>query len=98
MRSSADEPTRPAVEPVSLSNSDAVIVVHSAADEFFSPEGAAALRHVVQQLESLDYVRSVLWMDQIPTLNIFGLQEPLFPRQVVQRRFAIRANGHFRIP
>ena len=87
------------MEPVSLSNSDAVIVVHSAADEFFSPEGAAALRHVVQELESLDYVRSVLWMDQIPTLNIFGLQEPLFPRasrpSVASR---LRANEHFRIP
>jgi predicted RND superfamily exporter protein len=86
----ADEPARPAVEPVSLSNSDAVIVVHSAADQFFSPEGAAALRHVVQQLESLDHVRSVLWMDQIPTLNIFGLQEPLFPRaKSSERRFAL---------
>jgi predicted RND superfamily exporter protein len=93
-----DEPARPAVEPVSLSNSDAVIVVHSPADEFFSSEGAAALRHVVEKLESLDYVRSVLWMDQIPTLNIFGLQEPLFPRaKSSERRFALareRALSH----
>jgi predicted RND superfamily exporter protein len=86
------------VEPVSLSNSDAVIVVHSAADEFFSPQGARALRHVVEELESLDYVRNVLWMDQIPTLNIFGLQEPLFPRaESSERRFALareRALSH----
>ena len=93
-----DVPAKPSVEPVSLSNSDAVIVVHSAADQFFSPEGARALRHVVEKLESLDYVRSVLWMDQIPTLNIFGLQEPLFPRaESSERRFALaqeRALSH----
>ena len=85
----AAEPAKPTVEPVSLSNSDAVLVVHSANDQFFSPEGAQALRHVVESLESLDYVRSVLWMDQIPSLNIFGLEEPLFPRSnSSSRRFA----------
>ncbi len=93
----SDVPAKPSVEPVSLSNSDAVIVVHSAADEFFSPQGARALRDVVEELESLDYVRSVLWMDQIPTLNIFGLQEPLFParsRPSVDSR--LRENERFR--
>ncbi|HEY3394941.1 MAG TPA: efflux RND transporter permease subunit [Lacipirellulaceae bacterium] len=94
----AEVPAKPSVEPVSLSNSDAVIVVHSAEDEFFSAQGALALRYVVEELESLDYVRSVLWMDQIPTLNIFGLQEPLFPRAASsQRRFALareRALSH----
>jgi predicted RND superfamily exporter protein len=94
----SDTAAKPAVEPVSLSNSDAVIVVHSAADEFFTPEGARALRHVVERLESLAYVRSVLWMDQIPTLNIFGLEEPLFPRaESSERRFAVarqRALSH----
>ena len=89
---------KPTVEPLSLSNSDAVIVVHSAADEFFSPAGARALRDVVEKLESLDYVRSVLWMDRIPTLNIFGLEEPLFPRaESSERRFALareRALSH----
>jgi predicted RND superfamily exporter protein len=74
---------------VSLSNSDAVLVVHSAKDQFFTAEGARALRHVVGKLESLDYVRNVLWMDQIPSLNIFGLEEPLFPRSdSSSRRFA----------
>ncbi|MEX2139866.1 MAG: efflux RND transporter permease subunit [Pirellulales bacterium] len=94
----AAEPAKPSVEAVSLSNSDAVLVVHSANDQFFSPEGAEALRHVVESLESLDYVRSVLWMDQIPSLNIFGLEEPLFPRSNSSvRRFAAareRAQSH----
>jgi len=76
------------VEPISLSNADAVLVVHSGSDQFFTSDGARALRHIVDELESLDYVRRVLWMDQIPVLNIFGLREPLFPRaESSERRF-----------
>ena len=86
------EPAReppPNVEPISLSNSDAVLVVHSESDHFFSSDGAQALRAIVDELESLDYVSSVLWMDEIPVLNIFGLREPLFPRAASsERRFA----------
>lgn len=82
----ADVPP-PNVDPVSLSDSDAVIVVRG--DRFFTPEGAAALRHVVDELESLDHVRRILWMDRVPILNIFGLPEPLFPRtQASPERFA----------
>lgn len=77
----------PNVDPVSLSDSDAVIVVRG--DRFFSPEGAAALRDVVARLENLDHVRRILWMDRVPILNIFGLPEPLFPRsQASPERFA----------
>jgi uncharacterized protein len=85
----AAERAKPSAEPVSLSNSDAVLVVHSEQDQFFSTQGSQALRQVVESLESLDYVRRVLWMDQIPSLNIFGLEEPLFPRSnSSSRRFA----------
>jgi predicted RND superfamily exporter protein len=84
----ANEPP-PNVEPISLSNADAVLVVHSESDQFFTPDGARALRQVVDDLKSLPYVRSVLWMDQIPVLNIFGLREPLFPHaESSERRFA----------
>ncbi len=77
----------PNVDPVSLSDSDAVLVVQS--PEFFTPDGAKAMRHVVEQLEQLDYVRSILWMDRVPILNIFGLPEPLFPRsEASAERFA----------
>ena len=68
----------PNIDPVSLSQSDAVIVVESPA--FFTPEGAKAMRSVVDTLEDLDYVDRILWMDRVPMLNIFGLSEPLFPR------------------
>ncbi len=69
--------TPPDVEAVSLTDSDVILVIDS--DNFFTPEGAKALRHVVEELESLDYVRNILWMDKVPILNIFGLPEPLLP-------------------
>jgi len=90
LRSSKDDTSvrkRPNVDPVSLSASDAVIVVQS--PRFFTPAGAKAMRHVVDELEKLDYVHSILWMDRVPILNIFGLPEPLFPRsEASPERFA----------
>lgn len=79
-RSGSPEATQPLpdVNPFSLSRADAVIVVQG--DNFFTAKSAAALRQVVQDLEALDQVRSVVWMDRVPLLNIFGLPEPLFPR------------------
>ena len=38
----------PDIDPVSLSESDAVMVVQS--DAFFTPDGARAMRHVVEKL------------------------------------------------
>ncbi len=66
--------------------SDAVLVVEM--EGAFSPQGAAALRHVEQQLETKDFIKSVQWMDEIPTMNIFGLPEPLLPQeQASQQKF-----------
>lgn len=67
----------PDVRPFSLAHADAVLVVQ--ADDFFTADATAALRHVVDRLESLDQVSGVLWMDRVPVLNIFGLPEPLLP-------------------
>ena len=69
----------PDVNPFSLSNADAIIVVES--DGLFSPAGARTMRHVVQQLEELSYIRQIVWMDEVPTANIFGLPEPLLPHE-----------------
>lgn len=63
---------------LNVTRGDAVLVVES--ERFFTAEGATALRAVVERLEELDAVRRVVWMDQLPPLNIFGLPEPLFPR------------------
>ena len=70
--------TPPDVEPISLTDTDAILVCQSA--DFFSPDGVQAMRQVVEDLENLDFVTSVLWMDRVPILNIFGLNEPLLPR------------------
>ena len=44
---------------------------------------------MIGTLESLPYIRGVLWMDRVPVLNIFGLREPLFPKsQASPARFA----------
>jgi len=73
--------------------SDAILVVEM--EGAFSPQGAAALRHVEQELEAKDFIRSVQWMDEIPTMNIFGLPEPLLPqKQASQQKFdAARAKA-----
>lgn len=57
---------------------DAILVVES--DQLFSQRGVDALRHVINKLESLDFVTRVTWMDSIPSMNLFGLAEPLFPK------------------
>ena len=84
-----DRPRRqvPNVSPFSLSGGDVVVVVQG--EGFFNADCAKALRQVVEDLEELDQVRNVLWMDRVPTLNIFGLPEPLFPRsEASANRFA----------
>ena len=71
----------------SMFSSDSIVVLQS--EEFFTTQSAQALRKVVTDLEELDYVRNVLWMDSVPILNIFGLAEPLFPdSEASERQFA----------
>lgn len=57
--------------------SDCFLVVET--DDLFKPATVAALRHVVGVIEQQPYVESVLWVDTIPELNVFGLREPLLP-------------------
>ncbi len=68
----------PDVQQFSLS-AHAVLVVE--ADDFFTPSATEAVRHVVAALEETDYIDDVMWMDQVPMLNIFGLPEPLLPHE-----------------
>jgi predicted RND superfamily exporter protein len=56
------------------------VILVAESDAFFTADGARAMRAVVAALEDLDAVRSVLWMDAAPMLNIFGLPEPVLPR------------------
>ena len=64
-----DEPI-PNVQPIQLAGWDAVILVQS--DDLFSTSATRALRHTVSQLEQLDYVDEIFWMEDAPPLNIFG--------------------------
>ncbi|MEM0967939.1 MAG: RND transporter, partial [Verrucomicrobiota bacterium] len=68
----------PNVNPVRLDRADVAMVVKG--DSFFTPEAVKGLRAIVKDLESLDQVADVVWMDEIPALNIFGLAQPLLPR------------------
>ena len=88
---------RPEVEALDLTQSDAVLVIES--NDIFTPTGAEALRHMIGTLESLPYIRGVLWMDRVPVLNIFGLREPLFPKsQASPARFAAARDQALRHP
>lgn len=69
----------PDVDPISLTDAHTILVIDS--DEFFTTDGIKALRAIVEKLESLDYVKSVFWLDDIPNLNIFGLREPIIPNK-----------------
>ena len=76
----------PNVDPVSISRADVVIVARS--KQFFTPDGAKAMRRVVEKLDELDQTRYILWMDRVPMLNIFGLPEPILPNEnASQQRF-----------
>ncbi len=76
----------PDVQEFSL-RSDAIIVVES--ESIFTPRGTQAIRQVVRALEDTDYVTDVIWMDEVPMLNIFGLPEPLLPHATASaNRFA----------
>ncbi len=68
------------VQPVQVVQAASIVVCRS--DNFFTPANTTALRAVVEQLEELPYVRSVMWMDRAPLLNVFGLPEPILPRSV----------------
>ena len=83
----AESSRPPDVETIPTSGFDVVIVVES--DQFFTSQGAEAIRSIVQNLEQQDYIDNLLWMDEIPVLNIFGLNEPLLPKkEAAPQRFA----------
>lgn len=79
---SAEKPEKrsiPNVDAVSLTDADVILVLES--DHFFTQDGVKALRSIVRELESLDTVRDVFWLEKVPVLNLFGLQESLLPSE-----------------
>lgn len=80
------QPT-PEVQSAQLAGHDLVLLVHS--EDLFTPQASAALRHVIERLQSLPQVSEVHWIDRAPPLNIFGLREPVFPKPTASpTRFA----------
>lgn len=85
-RTAATNGPPPDVTPLMLFGSELMVLVNG--DDFFTPTGALAIRQAVQALEALPQVRSVMWMDRAPPLNLFGLREPALPdHRASQRRF-----------
>jgi predicted RND superfamily exporter protein len=83
-----DEPSSPSapqrqppanVSPVRVESGD--VIVMATCEEFFTPAAAEAIRAAVDALLDLPQVRSILWMEQAPQMNLFGLPEPVFPRR-----------------
>ena len=74
------------VTPVRVASGDVIVVAES--EQFFTQDGADAIRDAVSALEDLDLVDQVFWMDRAPMMNIFGLPEPILPRGIAsQKRF-----------
>tara|TARA_R110002049_G_scaffold72490_7_gene187503 strand:- start:58896 stop:61241 length:2346 start_codon:yes stop_codon:yes gene_type:complete len=74
------------VSPIQVAAGDVVIVARC--DQFFTRDGADAIRDSVSAVKALPQVADVFWMDEAPMLNIFGLPEPIFPQgNASQTRF-----------
>ncbi len=65
------------VEPFQIAGGECVLVARS--DDFFTEAGLTAMRHVAEELAALPQVRNVLWLDDIPDFNVFGLSGTLLP-------------------
>ncbi|MCG8585098.1 MAG: efflux RND transporter permease subunit [Pirellulales bacterium] len=68
---------RDVTEQFDLQSTDCFLLVE--VDDLYSADCVAALRDIVDAVRELDYVESAIWMDDVPTLNVFGLPEPLLP-------------------
>ncbi|MEM0924626.1 MAG: MMPL family transporter, partial [Planctomycetota bacterium] len=94
-----DEP--PSVSTFSVGGGDCVLVatIDEAKEiDFFDAESLRTLRRVINDLENLPQVRSILWLDNIPEFNLFGLSGTLLPsdnaspRRLAMARERVLAN------
>ncbi|MEZ6116850.1 MAG: MMPL family transporter [Pirellulaceae bacterium] len=58
-------------------NQDFFIVVQG--EDVFRPQTIAALREMAAKVNQLDAVYRVLWLDQVPIFNRFGVPGPILP-------------------
>ena len=78
---SSDERPRIQVATDELGGQPADCLLVVEVNDLFQPNTVAAVRNVVAAVEQLDYVAKVTWIDSIEVLNVFGLREPLLPRE-----------------
>lgn len=74
-----------------LADYDVIVVAES--DRFFTPGGSQRLRDVVEALQALPEVSDVLWMDDVPPINVFSLRESIFPPATASQRLFDRARS-----
>lgn len=56
---------------------DALLVFDG--QDVLSRSSVAAIRNAQREIAKLPQVQGILWLDDLPTLNIFGLPEPVLP-------------------
>ncbi|MBD3675996.1 MAG: MMPL family transporter [Planctomycetaceae bacterium] len=74
----------PDVSPLRVDNADVVLIVDS--KSFFTPAGSRAIRDVVDSIEALSMVQDIFWLDEVPPINLFSLQNPIFPTGTASAR------------
>jgi predicted RND superfamily exporter protein len=74
----------PNVRPFQVGGGECVVIATS--PHFFTSTGLTAIRKAVEDLESLPQVDSVLWLDNVPGLNLFGLPESVLPHSQASER------------
>ncbi|HEV7279274.1 MAG TPA: MMPL family transporter [Pirellulaceae bacterium] len=79
----------PADSRFRLTDYDVVVVAES--ERFFTPDGSRRLRDVVESLRGLPEVSDVLWMDDVPPINLFSLRDSVFPPATASQRLFDRA-------
>lgn len=62
----------------SLDRNEGLLVIDG--EDLFTRDNILAIRAAQRAVEELQQVDSVIWLDDLPTLNLFGLTEPLLPR------------------
>ncbi len=60
-----------------LTRTDALLVIES--DDVLSRSSVRAIRAAQRAIDAMPQVRTIRWLDDLPTLNIFGLPEPVLP-------------------
>ena len=80
------------VRPFQVGGGQCVLVARvadSSDSDFFTSDHLRALRRVSEGLEALPQVRSVMWLDNVPGFNLFGLSGTLLPSEnASERQFA----------